>query len=79
MTYYYNCGCGSTVHTYKTKRHEKSKKHKKWVEYDKRTTIYLSVSNSNITAELGPSPSAGLPSESKILTDNERSIIGSPK
>lgn len=55
MTYYYNCGCGSSVHTYKKKRHEESKKHKKWVEFSK-TSIYLSVSSSKITALLGPSP-----------------------
>ena len=78
MSYYYNCGCGSNVHTYKKKRHEETKKHQRWLE-DEKTTIYFTVSNSNITAELGPTPCAKSPSESKILTDNDRSRIGSPR
>ena len=78
MSYYYTCACGSNVHTYKKQRHEQTKKHQKWIEFSK-TCIYFTVSNSNITAELEPIPSAKSPSESKILTDNDRSRIGSPK
>ena len=76
--YYYNCPCGSNVHTYKRQRHEQSKMHQKGIEFSK-TSIYFTVSNSNITAELEPTPCAKSPSESKILTDKDLNSIGSPK
>ena len=75
MSYYYNCPCGSSVYSYKRERHEQTKKHQKWLE-DEKTSIYFTVSNSNITAELEPIPSAKSPSESKIRTDNDRSKMG---
>ena len=76
--YHYNCGCGSSVYTYKKQRHEQTKKHQKWLE-DEKTSIYFTVSNSNITAELEPMSWANSPSESKIRTDKDLNSIGSPK